>query len=177
LPYKYYQSACLDTSGKHVSKQDDDSSNLSRPTPQPGSLAKSRHRRDFSCPKCKGHLRVGDHIIFKVKNDLKQSALLLLSPQIGNYSSVKHRSFEFNQGEVLEFYCPLCNASLRSDIHQNLALILMKDEMGKSFAVYFSQVAGEHSTYETDGESVRITGENAGLYTYFKVGDKFKKFL
>jgi len=132
---------------------------------------------DFLCPKCKGHLRVGDQIIFKVKNDLKQSALLLLNPQIGNYSSVKHPSFEFNQGEVLDFYCPLCNGSLKSDIHQNLALILMKDETGRSFVVYFSQVAGEHSTYETDGESVRVTGENAGLYTYFKVGEKFKKYL
>jgi uncharacterized protein YbaR (Trm112 family) len=132
---------------------------------------------DFLCPKCKGHLRVGDHIIFKVKNDLKQSALLLLSPQLGNYSSVKHPTFEFKQGEILEFCCPLCNGSLKSDIHQNLALILMKDETGKSFVVYFSQVAGEHSTYETDGEAVRAAGENAGLYTYFKVGDKFKKYL
>jgi len=132
---------------------------------------------DFFCPKCKGHLRVGDHIIFKVKNDLKQSALLLLSPQLGNYSSLKHPTFEFSHGEILEFCCPLCNGSLKSDIHQNLALILMKDETGKSFVVYFSQVAGEHSTYETDGEAVRVAGEDAGLYTYFKVGEKFKKYL
>ena len=132
---------------------------------------------DFLCPKCKGHLRVGDHIIFKVKNGLKQSALLLLSPQLGNYSSVKHPSFEFDLGEILEFYCPLCNGSLKSDIHQNLALVLMKDETGKSFVVYFSQVAGEHSTYEIDGEAVHVAGENAGLYTYFKIGDKFKKYF
>jgi transcription initiation factor IIE alpha subunit len=132
---------------------------------------------DFLCPKCKEHLRVGDRIIFKVKNSEKQSALLLLSPQIGNYSSVKHPSFEYKEGEYLEFYCPLCNASLKSDIHKNLALVLMKDETGKSFAVYFSQVAGEHSTYETDGEAVHITGEDAGRYTYFKVGEKFKKYF
>jgi uncharacterized protein YbaR (Trm112 family) len=132
---------------------------------------------DFSCPKCKGQLRVGDHIIFKVKNGIRQSALLLLSPQIGNYSSVKHPSFEFNQGEILEFYCPLCNGSLKSDIHQNLALVLMKDESGKSFVVYFSQVAGEHSTYEIDGDAIHVDGEDAGLYTYFKIGDKFKKYF
>lgn len=130
---------------------------------------------DFLCPKCKGHLRVGDRIIFKVKNGMKQSALLLLSPHIGNYSSVKHPSFEFNQGEILEFYCPLCDGSLKSDIHQNLALVLMKDESGKSFVVYFSQVAGEHSTYEVDGEAIHVAGEDAGLYTYFKIGEKFKK--
>jgi len=68
---------------------------------------------DFLCPKCKGHQRVGDHIIFKEK----------------------------------------------------------------SFVVYFSQVAGEHSTYETDGDSVHMEGEDAGRYTYFKIGEKFKKYF
>ena len=132
---------------------------------------------NFLCPKCKGHLRVGDQIIFKVKNDEKQNALLLLSPQIGNYTSIKHHSFKFKDGESLEFFCPLCNASLKSDIHKNLALVLMKDEEEKSFAVYFSQVAGEHSTYETDGDSVHMEGEDAGRYTYFKIGEKFKKYF
>jgi transcription initiation factor IIE alpha subunit len=132
---------------------------------------------DFLCPKCKEHLRVGDHIIFKVKNKEKQSAILLLSPQIGNYSSVKHPSFEFKKGESLEFYCPLCGASLKSDIHENLALVLMKDKTGKSFVVYFSRIAGEHSTYETDGDSVHAAGDDAGRYTYFKIGDKFKKYF
>jgi transcription initiation factor IIE alpha subunit len=132
---------------------------------------------DFLCPKCKDHLRVGDHLIFKVKNIAKQSALILLSPQIGNYSSVKHPSFEFKQGESLEFFCPLCSASLKSDIHKNLALVLMTDETEKKYAVYFSQIAGEHSTYETDGDSVHAEGEDAGRYTYFKVGEKFKKYF
>lgn len=132
---------------------------------------------DFLCPKCKGHLRVGDHLIFKVKNDEKKDALLLLSPQIGNYTSIKHPSYKVKDGEFLEFFCPLCNASLKSDIHKNLALVLMKDEEEKSFAVYFSQVAGEHSTYETDGDSVHMEGEDAGRYTYFKIGEKFKKYF
>jgi hypothetical protein len=132
---------------------------------------------DFKCPKCHAHLRVGDQIIFKVKNSKKQSALFLLSPQIGNYSSVKHPSFEFSKGEILEFYCPLCCSTLKSEIHPNLAGVLMIDENGKIFDVYFSQIAGEHSTYETDGESVHATGDDAGRYTYFKIGDKFKKFF
>ena len=132
---------------------------------------------DFLCPKCKGHLRVGDHIIFKVKNDEKKDALLFLSPQIGNYTSIKHPSYKVKDGEFLEFFCPLCNASLKSDIHKNLALVLMKDEEEKSYAVYFSQVAGEHSTYETDGDSVHMEGEDAGRYTYFKIGEKFKKYF
>jgi len=132
---------------------------------------------DFLCPKCREHIRVGDNIIFKVKNSKKQSALLLLSPQIGNYTSVKHPSFEIQTGVHLEFYCPLCNASLMSDIHKNLARVIQYDETGKSNDVYFSQIVGEHSTFATNGESVHVTGEDAGKYTYFKIGEKFKKYF
>ena len=132
---------------------------------------------DFLCPKCNDHLRVGDNIVFKVKNSKKQTGLLLLNPQIGNYSSVKHPAFSFQKGEMLEFYCPLCGNSLKSDIHPNLALVLMNDEHGNKFDVYFSQVAGEHSTYETNGDSLHSEGEDAGRYTYFKIGDKFRKFI
>jgi hypothetical protein len=132
---------------------------------------------DFLCPSCQNHIRVGDRIIFKVKNSRKQTAILLLSPQIGNYSSVKHPSFEIRDGEYLEFYCPLCNASLVSDIHKNLAHVIIIDESGKSSDVYFSQIFGEHSTYTTDGDSVHTEGEDAGRYTYFKIGDKFRKYF
>jgi hypothetical protein len=132
---------------------------------------------DFLCPKCMAHIRVGDHIIFKVKNSKKQSALLLLSPQIGNYTSIKHPSFEIQTGEYLEFYCPICNTSLNSDIHKNLAHVILNDESGKSTDVYFSQIAGEHSTYATNGEYLHSAGEDAGKYTYFKIGDKFRKYF
>jgi len=132
---------------------------------------------DFLCPLCRNHIRVGEHIIFKVRNRKKKYALLLLSPQIGNYSSVKHPTFEYSTGEKLDFYCPVCSKSLKSDIHENLARLIMIDEAGKEFDVYFSQVAGEHSTYKTDGTSVQTAGEDAGKYTYFKIGDRFKKYL
>ncbi len=132
---------------------------------------------DFLCPRCNGHLRVGENIIFKVKNSKKQSALLLLNPHIGNYNSVKHPSFTIQTGEYLEFYCPLCNAPLISEIHKNLAYVIMQDEAGIRSDVYFSQVAGEHSTFKTDGESLHAAGEDAGRYTYFKIGEKFRKYF
>ena len=140
-------------------------------------LLKQGKMFDFLCPKCMGHIRVGDNIIFKVRNNRKQSGILLLNPHIGNYSSVKHPSFEMHSGEFLEFYCPLCNTSLISDIHKNLAHVILQDENGKSNDVYFSQIVGEHSTFETDGESVHIEGADAGRYTYFKIGDKFRKYF
>ncbi len=138
---------------------------------------KEVHMNDFLCPKCEEHIRVGDNIIFKIKNSKKQSALLLLSPQIGNYTSIKHPSFEIQNGEYLEFYCPLCNAPLMSDIDKNLANVILQDETGKCHDVYFSQIVGEQSTFTTDGESVHAAGHDAGKYTYFKIGDKFRKYF
>jgi len=132
---------------------------------------------DFTCPKCQGQLRAGEHIVFRVRNRKKQSAILLLSPQIGNYSSVKHPSFLTEPGEQLEFSCPLCHFSLKSDIDEHLARVIMKDEQGSEFDVYFSQVSGEHTTYATRGEDLHAEGEHAGKYTYFKVGGKFKKYF
>lgn len=132
---------------------------------------------NFICPKCQGQIRVGDHLIFKVRNHKKQSGLILLNPQIGNYTSIKHPTFNIEAGEILEFFCPVCNTSLVSDIHKNLAHVILHEENGQEHDVYFSQVFGEHSTFETSGESVRITGEDAGRYTYFKMGEKFKRFL
>jgi predicted RNA-binding Zn-ribbon protein involved in translation (DUF1610 family) len=132
---------------------------------------------DFLCPKCREHLRVGENIIFKVRNSKKQAALLLLNPQIGNYISHKHPAFEIQPGEFLEYFCPLCSTSLISDIHKNLAHVIMVDETGENHNVYFSQIVGEHSTFETDGESVHVAGEDAGKYTYFKIGEKFRKYF
>ena len=132
---------------------------------------------NFVCPRCREHIRVGDNIIFKIKNSRKQSALMLLSPQIGNYTSIKHPSFKIQTGEHLEYYCPLCDASLMSDIHKNLAHVILQDEAGKNHDVYFSQIVGEQSTFTTDGEMLRTSGNDAGKYTYFKLGDKFRKYI
>ena len=132
---------------------------------------------NFLCPKCHEHLRVGDHLIFRVRNSRKQSGLLLLSPQIGNYSSLKNPDFNTEPGETLEFFCPVCCSPLRSEIHPNLAYVIMEEVSGKQYDVYFSQILGEHSTYKTDGDSLHLAGEDAGRYTYFKVGEKFKKYF
>jgi hypothetical protein len=102
---------------------------------------------------------------------------MLLSPHIGNYSSVKHPTFDIRTGESLEYFCPLCNGSLTSAIHDNLAHVILQAENDKGNDVYFSRIVGEQSTFTTDGESVSVAGEDAGKYTYFKIGDKFRKYF
>jgi predicted RNA-binding Zn-ribbon protein involved in translation (DUF1610 family) len=132
---------------------------------------------DFLCPECLGHIRVGEQLIFRVRNHSKESAILLLNSQIGNYSSVKHPSFKVEPGEILEFFCPLCGTSLVSNIHKNLAHVILQDQDNKRHDVYFSRIFGEHSTFETYGEEVHVEGEDAGRYTYFKIGEKFRKYF
>ena len=132
---------------------------------------------DFICPQCRGHLRVGDNIVFRIRNKQKKTALLLLNAKIGNYSTSKHPSFIIKEGEEVDFSCPLCNSDLKSDIHLNLVKVMMIDEKGDEYDVYFSKVKGEHSTFFTKGDQLGTAGDDAGKYTFFKVGHKFKKYL
>lgn len=131
----------------------------------------------FICPHCRGHLKVGDHIIFKVKNPNREHGLVLLHPEIGNYSSIKHPKFEYNEGDAVDFYCPLCSHSLSIDFDENLTYVIMIDQRGKEFDIYFSRIAGEQSTYQVSGDTVMISGEHSGKYTYFRMSDRFKRFL
>lgn len=128
------------------------------------------------CPHCEGQLKVGDYIIFATRTSGKNRGLLLLHPEVGNYSSLKHPSYAFKKGDVLEFFCPLCQSSLASDIDKNLAHVLMIDDQHKKHEIYFSSIAGEHSTYGVSDNEVWSTGEHSSRYTYFKFPYEHRKF-
>ena len=132
----------------------------------------------YICPECKGHLKVGEYIIFTVRNRMEENGLLLLHPGIGNYESIKHPSFSFKKGEALDFYCPLCSVSLLSKFDKNLVHVIMIEKDNKEYDIYFSRIAGEQSTYKVSGDSsVMTAGEHSQRYTYFKMPDELKKFL
>lgn len=133
--------------------------------------------KQYLCPKCDCHLKVGDYIILLAKNRKKEKGLILLHPEIGNYSSIKHPSFNIVKDEIFELICPACHTSLSSDIDDNLSHLILEDE-GKYFDIYFSRIAGEKSTYLIDEENkITSTGEHSDRYTYFKMSDKFKQYL
>lgn len=131
----------------------------------------------FICPHCRGQLKVGNHVIFRVRNRKKEYGILLLHPQIGNYESITHPRFGITEGENLQFFCPLCSHSLGTDFDENLAYVVMIDPAEKEFDIYFSKIAGEQSTYQVKGETVRASGKHSGRYTYFRMSPKFKRFL
>ena len=132
----------------------------------------------YTCPECKGHLKVGEFIIFTARNRKNESGLLLLHPRIGNYDSIKHPSFSYRKGESLDFFCPLCSVSLVSKFDKNLVHVIMTDTDRKEYDIYFSRIAGEKSTYRmADDSSVMAAGEHSHRYTYFRIPEKLKKYI
>ena len=131
----------------------------------------------YLCPYCRGHLKVGDYIIFTTRNVKKQRGLLLLHPEIGNYSSIKHPSFIYKDGDKIDFFCPLCQARLISAFDENLVYVIMIDTDSREYDIYFSRIAGEQSTYKVKGDTVIQAGEHASRYTYFKMSDNIRKFM
>jgi len=119
---------------------------------------------DFKCPHCLNLLTVGENVVFSTRNSWGKQGLIILHPELGNYSVIRHPEFEVLLGELLEFYCPFCNKQLLSERNFKLAKILMNDENGQEYEVHFSRVAGQHSTYKIIGENVEIFGEDASEY-------------
>lgn len=119
---------------------------------------------DFLCPKCKGHLRVGNNIIFTTKTKKWKGGLILMHPELGNYKFEHHPSFSFEEGQQIDFYCPICMDKLTSKRHDNLAKVIMRDENRVECEILFSRIAGEKSTYKIIGETMEVFGEQSSTY-------------
>ena len=124
-------------------------------------------KNDFICPKCKGYLNIDNNVVFATENKNGKYGLIFLHPEIGNYSVLKHPKYSFEEGENIEFYCPLCHSKLKSEKHRNLAMVVMTDNYHREFNVYFSQIAGEKSTYSVIGENTAIYGNDSKNYINF----------
>jgi len=120
---------------------------------------------DFKCPKCLGHFNVAGKLIFATRTKSNHKGLIMLSPHVGNYEFEHHNNYHLQDGEMVDFHCPLCGIDLTSSKHKEKAMILMVDEDDRSeFELYFSKVAGNNSTYIVANEKVESFGEDAGYY-------------
>lgn len=131
----------------------------------------------YLCPHCRGQLKVGEYIIFRIRNTGREKGLLLLHPEIGNYTSIKHPQMKFCEGDRIDFFCPICFQSLDASIDENLVHVLMIDQTHKEHKIYFSRIAGERSTYQVSEEGVHATGEHSYRYTHFKLSDHMIHYL
>ena len=64
------------------------------------------------------------------------------------YSGVKHPTFYYEEGERIDFYCPLCMQSLDAAEDENLVQVRMLDSSGCEQNIYFSLIPGEQNSYQ-----------------------------
>ncbi|HSW68129.1 MAG TPA: hypothetical protein VLH16_06090 [Bacteroidales bacterium] len=124
-------------------------------------------QNNYMCPKCKGYLNVGNSVILSVTSKNNQRGIVLLSSEIGDYTTKHHSSLHFAEGEKVSFYCPICHARLASRRHTNLARILMVDENNDVFEVLFSEITGERCTFQIMGNQFKVFGDDSQYYKEF----------
>ncbi len=122
-------------------------------------------KNDYKCPYCRGILKAKNSVILSARKQNGERGLILLSPQIGNYSVRKHSSFSLTEGERLDLYCPICHANLMAqNYHENLARLVRIDEFGEESIILFSEIVGEHCTFIIQGKKVERYGDDSTNY-------------
>ena len=119
---------------------------------------------NFLCPQCFGHLKVGDSLVFSTRTKEDRSGLILMSPQLGNYKVNNHPSFDFKEGDYVEFFCPICHVQLTSEKNENLAKVIMIDDDLKESEILFSKIAGEKCTYKIVDGNIEEFGKDSSRY-------------
>ncbi len=132
-------------------------------------------KNDYLCPTCKGHLKVNEFVVFSVETPEGAKGLVFLSPELGNYNSVKHPSLEIKDGSNVNFFCPICHADLAApDVSDNLARIVVTDDNNSEAFLLFSKVVGEKCTFKVHDDEVETFGEDSTIYmNYFGEKPKF----
>lgn len=118
----------------------------------------------YLCPQCSGHLKVGESVVFSTRSKKGVTGLILLSPKLGHYEVINHPSFDFKEGDYVEFFCPLCHVQLTSEKNENLAKVLMIDDDLQESEILFSKIAGEKCTYKIVDGNVEEYGKDSSRY-------------
>ena len=135
---------------------------------------------NYQCPECKSFLQIGENLIFTIHATKGgKRGLIILNPGVGNYAYINHPSFKFEEGEMVEFYCPVCHENLTAyEISNHLVKVIYLDSEGMQYELYFSKIAGEHTTFKIERDSIiEKYGEDSSSYlNYFmaKLNEKLK---
>lgn len=133
---------------------------------------------DYYCTVCKGQLLVGDKLVFSAKSEKNKKGLIFLSPELGNYTTEHHPSFQIREGEVYTFYCPICHAALNDTQNSSLVKVFMEDENGEHYEIYFSGIASEKCTYKLHDKQIEAIGPDKDKYAkYYDLPEEYRKHL
>lgn len=134
---------------------------------------------EYLCKTCRGHLNVKTSIILAAREAKgSRRGLILLNPEIGNYTTSTHPSFRMEKGVEYIFTCPICHSQLNSSKYNHLVRLIMIDDSGNEFNVYFSDIGGEKCTYKLGGQQIEKKGPDVQKYDrYFEVPEEDRKYL
>ncbi len=133
---------------------------------------------DYLCPICRGQLRVGDKLVFSARTRENKHGLIILSPELGNYTTEHHPYFDIKEGEEYLFFCPICHAKLNHEENEKLVKIAMMDNNGIEYEIFFSGIAGEKCTYRMRDKEKEELGPDKDKYKqYFDLPEKYRKYL
>lgn len=134
---------------------------------------------EYLCKACRGHLTVRSSIVLtatKLNSSIR--GLVFLNPELGNYTKTTHSSFAIEEGVEYIYTCPICHSQLNSMKYPHLVRIIMRDEQGKEFDIYFSGIAGEKCTFKLGEAGIEKKGPDAKLYDkYFDIPEEDRKYL
>ena len=120
--------------------------------------------RNYHCPHCRRILNPGTKVVLLIDNDGDRE-LILLSPDLGDYTVVYPLSFEPRLGRRYTFFCPVCQTDLTSVVNDNLVELDAETDDGRGERVGFSRVYGERATFVGSGpDHVTLYGDHATRY-------------
>lgn len=120
--------------------------------------------RHYHCPHCNRILNPGTKVVLLVDQNGERE-LILLSPELGDYTVVYPLSFEPQLGQKYTFCCPVCQRNLTSAANDNLVELDAETDDGRSERVGFSRVYGERATFVGSGPNhVTLYGDHATRY-------------
>lgn len=121
----------------------------------------------YKCPECKAALNAKRNIIIAAVDtkNKENKGVVLLHEELGNYTVATSATFNPEPSDIVDFFCPVCNASLNSDKAENLARFLQVNEIGEESAIVISRIYGERCTFQVDDrKQIKTYGESVKKY-------------
>ncbi len=117
--------------------------------------------KKYLCPKCRYSLNVGNEIILIGKTRTGLKGLVVLSAELGNYTTKYSDDITVTEGNRLNLTCPVCNSKLSRWSFKNMARLILIDNGQPEQMIYFSQIIGENCTYVIEDNDLKESYGNS----------------
>lgn len=121
-------------------------------------------RWTYSCPHCKAMLNPDDTIILIGLSPDESRVMAGFHPEPGNYRAFFPPGVSPREGDVWQFFCPVCQTSLEAEIAPLLCALDMVVSESRH-RLFFSRTAGEKATFIISAEGIERLGPHAAHHS------------